>query len=61
MSVTQKEAAELRREKSELEQKRLALKTKAKNHRNATTEELTKSMNCSSTRQKPTKEGDYRK
>ncbi|KUP24915.1 phage major capsid protein [Paenibacillus sp. DMB5] len=40
MKLTQKQAAELRREKSELEQKRLALKEKVKNHRSASTEEL---------------------
>ncbi len=40
MRITQKEAAELKRQKSELEQKRLALKEKVKNHRGASTEEL---------------------
>lgn len=38
--LTQKEAAELRREKIELEQRRLELKTKIKNHRGMSTEEL---------------------
>ncbi|WP_373232109.1 phage major capsid protein [Cohnella sp.] len=40
MKISQKEAAELRREKGELEQKRLTLKAKAKNHRSASAEEL---------------------
>lgn len=38
--LTQKETAELRREKTELEQKRLELKGKVKNHRDMSTEEL---------------------
>ncbi|AFQ46269.1 phage major capsid protein [Desulfosporosinus meridiei] len=40
MKLTQKEAAELRREKSELEQKRLELKSKVKNHRDMSTEDM---------------------
>jgi len=40
MKLTQKEAAELRREKSEVEQKRLELKSKVKNHRDMSTEEM---------------------
>jgi len=40
MAITQKEAAELKRQKNELEQKRLALKEKVKNHRGASTDEL---------------------
>lgn len=40
MALTQKEAAELKRQKGELETKRLALKEKVKNHRGASTEEL---------------------
>ncbi|MED4599877.1 phage major capsid protein [Paenibacillus validus] len=39
--LSQKEAAELKREKSELEQKRLALKEKVKNHRDMSTEDIT--------------------
>lgn len=42
MQITQKEAAELRREKSDLEQKRLALKEKCKNHRDMSTEDVNK-------------------
>ncbi len=42
MKISQKEAAELRREKGDLEKKRQTLKDKAKNHRNATTGELQK-------------------
>ncbi|MCG7410582.1 phage major capsid protein [Paenibacillus sp. ACRRX] len=40
MKLTQKQAAELKREKSELEQKRLALKEKAKNHRSMSKEDM---------------------
>lgn len=42
MKLSQKEAAELRREKGELEQKRLTLKEKCKNHRDMSTEEVSK-------------------
>jgi HK97 family phage major capsid protein len=41
MALTEKEAAALKREKSELIQKRKTLKEKVKNHRGATAEELT--------------------
>lgn len=40
MKLSQKEAAELKREKSELEQKRLTLKEQVKNHRHMSTEEV---------------------
>ncbi|RTE05496.1 phage major capsid protein [Paenibacillus whitsoniae] len=40
MKLTQKEAAEYKREKGELEQKRLALKEKVKNHRDMSSEEM---------------------
>ena len=40
MPLSKKEAAELRREKNELEQKRLALKAKCKNHRDMSAEDL---------------------
>jgi HK97 family phage major capsid protein len=40
MKLSQKEAAELRREKTELEQKRLALKEQCKNHREMSPEDL---------------------
>lgn len=40
MKLTEKEAAGLKREMGELVQKRKALKETAKNHRSATTEEL---------------------
>jgi len=40
MKLSQKEVAELKREKTDLEQKRLALKEKVKNLRGASTEEL---------------------
>jgi HK97 family phage major capsid protein len=40
MAMTQKETAELKREKGELEQKRLALKEKVKNHRDMGAEEM---------------------
>lgn len=40
MAMTQKEAAELKRQKSDLEQKRLTLREKITNHRGASTEEL---------------------
>ncbi len=42
MKLSQKEAAELKREKSELEQKRLALKEKVKNHRDMSSEDIGK-------------------
>lgn len=42
MKLTQKEAAELRRQKGDLEQKRLALKEKCKNHRDMSTEDISK-------------------
>ena len=42
MKLSQKEAAELRREKTEIEQKRLTLKEKCKNHREMSTEEVSK-------------------
>lgn len=40
MALTQKQVAELKRQKNGLEQKRLALKDQAKNHRGASTDEL---------------------
>lgn len=42
MKLSQKEAAELRREKTEIEQKRLTLKEKCKNHRDMSAEDVTK-------------------
>ncbi|QMV43735.1 phage major capsid protein [Cohnella cholangitidis] len=42
MKYSLKEIAELKREKSELEKKRLALKETVKNHRNASAEDLSK-------------------
>ena len=42
MKLSQKEAAELRREKTEIEQKRLVLKEKCKNHRDMSTDEVSK-------------------
>lgn len=42
MKLSQKEAAELRREKTDIEQKRLALKEKCKNHRDMSTEDVSK-------------------
>ncbi len=44
MRLSQKEAADLRREKAELEQKRLELKGKIKNHRDMSADELNENV-----------------